>query len=148
MYSSVHATAGTLIVLATYAVTNSTSSAMIIGGSVAFLAHDVLDRFGEKSYGDLQTSLIWEVVPLLLFAVMAYLSGLWQLYFVGWIAGNLMDIIDKKLYLAILFPKRVSFMYLFPCHRRTPNVQLTQRSTQLTAIAAACTLFLITALIG
>ena len=147
MYSNVHGTIGASIVLATYAVTNDPITAAALGGAGAFVSHDALDRLGEKSYGDLKTSIIYEAAPLALFAYMAHLSGMWELYAVGWIAGNGMDIIDKKLYLSILWPSRFGPSWTkFACHRRRPDIQFSLRTTKLATylsslVIVAMTLF-------
>ena len=132
MYSNVHGTIGTGLVLATYAATGDTGTAIALGGAAAFVSHDALDRLGEKSYGDLTETIMFEAVPLVVFAYMAHMSGMWWLYAVGWIAGNGMDLIDKKLYLSILWPSRFGpSNTFFPCHRRASNIQFTLRQTKL-----------------
>lgn len=130
MYSNIHGTAGTLIVLGTYALTNDTVTSLALGGTLAFLSHDPLDRLGEKPYGDLKATLAWEVVPLAIFAYMAYLSGLWPLYAVGWVAGMGMDLVDKPAHL--LWNKGP----YFKCHRRAPDINFTLAQTKLATILA------------
>jgi len=138
MYSNVHGVAGTLIVLATHAITKDTSVAIALGGTLAFLSHDPLDRLGEKSYGSLATTIRWEGFSMWIFALAAYLSGQWPLFAVGWIAGNGMDIIDKKLYLSIALPSKFGPSWtLFPCHRRKPDVNLTLAQTRFATLLSS-----------
>lgn len=147
MYTNIHATAGTLIVLATHAVTQNTETAIALGGALAFLSHDPIDRLGEKNYGSMEISLRWEGVALAVFAIVAYLSGQWPLFAVGWIAGNGMDLIDKKLGLAIAFPDKFKFGYFFKCHRRAPNIKLTLGQTKLAAVLASVAITTVTILV-
>ena len=140
MYSNVHGTVGALIVLSVYAVTNDMTTAMVLGGATAFLSHDPLDRLGEKAYGDMNTTIAWEVVPLVLFSYMAFMSGLWPLYLTGWVAANGMDIIDKKGYLSILWREKFKSGHFFKCHRRQPDVQFTVKQTKLITILSSITL--------
>ena len=145
MYGNVHGTVGAALVLATYAATGDTGTAIALGGTAAFLSHDPIDRLGEKGYGDIQTTIVHEVVPMILFAYMAHLSGMWWLYAVGFLMGNGMDIIDKKLYLSILFPSRFGPSWtFFACHRRRPNIQLTLRQTKLATYLSSLAIVVIT----
>jgi len=142
MYSNVHGVAGTLLVLGAAQVSPDPVIAMAAGGIAAFYSHDVLDRLGEKSYGDLKTTALWEGIPFALFACVAFLSGQWWLYAFGWVMGNLMDIIDKKLYLAIIWPSRFGPSWkLFPCHRRKPDIQFTLNQTKLISICSSIAVF-------
>lgn len=137
-YSNVHAVVGTGVVLAVHAITGDTTTAVVLGGAGAAVSHDALDRLGEASYGDKLTTIQWELYPLWIFAMVAYFSGNWELYAVGWIAGNLYDIVDKKLYLSILWPERFGPSWtFFRCHRRRPDIMLTLRQTKLLTIASS-----------
>ncbi len=136
MYSNVHGVVGTSLVLAAHQITGDTTAAIVWGGAAAFISHDVLDSLGEKSYGNLETSIRWELYPLWIFAMAAVWSGHWWLYAVGWIAGNGMDLIDKRMYLSIFWPDRFPFGKYFACHRRTPAIQFTLGQTRLATIVS------------
>lgn len=143
MYSNVHGTAGALLVLAGCTVSDDPVIGATAGGLAAFFSHDLLDRLGEKSYGPLKVALLWEGLPLLLFASVAYLSGSWWIYALGWVLGNLMDIIDKKLYLSILFPNKFGpSISLFPCHDRRPDIDLTLDQTKSITIVSSMAILL------
>jgi hypothetical protein len=134
MYTSTHATAGTLIVLGTHAITKDTTTAIALGGALAFLSHDPIDRLGERGYGDMATSMRWEGITFWIFAMAAFWSGHWWLYAVGFLAGNGMDIWDKRFGLSIFQPQRFPAGRFFKCHRRKPNIQLTLGQTKLAAL--------------
>ena len=46
-----------------------------------------------------------------------------------YITGNIMDLIDKKLYLVVFFPEKFKVTRHFRCHRRRPNIQFTRKQT-------------------
>lgn len=137
MYSNIHGVAGAAIVVGTYRLTGDTGAALAIGGWFAFLSHDPLDRLGEKSYGGMRKTVVFEAIPLAIFAYCAWLSGIPWLFAAGWIAGNGMDLIDKKLYLAMFFSKRFKVLDWFACHRRKPDIAFTYKQTVAATIAAS-----------
>ena len=143
MYSNIHGVTGALIVSGVAEATGGDPTAVALSVVAAFLSHDVLDRLGEKSYGNMATTLWWEGVPLLVFMILAYLSDQWWLYAIGFIAGTGMDLIDKKLGLAIMFRDRFSFGHYFRCHRRQPDINLTLGQTRFATIFATVLLIVV-----
>ena len=133
MHSNVHATAGTAVVLTTYAITKSELVAMTLGGFLAFLSHDILDYLGEASYGGVKPLVKIEIPLLILFMLTGILSGVWYLFAIGWVGGNLMDLVDKKCGLSLIDKKRFPFTKFFPCHNRKPKIQFTREVTVLAA---------------
>ena len=134
MYTNVHATVGTAIVLSTYAVTKSEPIAIALGGALAFLSHDPLDLIGEKNYGSKKNFFIFELSALAIFIIAAIASGKWMLFAAGWIGGNGMDLIDKKGGLSLINPNKYPYGTFFKCHRRKPKYNITLKQTQLFTI--------------
>ena len=66
-----------------------------------------------------------------------------MVFLVGWLAGNLMDIIDKKLYLA-MFLKSVDPWYFF--HKGKPKIKLDLATTQVYAFMS-CIVYVTVAII-
>lgn len=68
-----------------------------IGAAAAFISHFVWDYVGEKSIGSTKQSATIEGALLLVFLVGALLAGNFWLSLLGWVLGNLPDLIDKPL---------------------------------------------------
>lgn len=138
MYSAVHSAVGIGLAVGGYALTDNWGGAAV-GFVAATISHDWLDRlFGEHGYGSLGKTILWEGVPLAVFIAAAWLSGIWWVYLIGWLGGNLPDLIDKKLGLSILAPARFPATTIFGCHKATPRWRLSLRATQaLAALSAA-----------
>lgn len=141
MYSSSHAAIGTTLVAGGF-IAGGTGG-LIVGAAVAVVSHLFVDYLGEEPYGDLTTSAIWELIPMLIFAASAFLSGYPMVFLVGWLAGNLMDIIDKKLYLA-MFLKNVDPWYFF--HKGKPKIKLDLATTKMYAFMS-CIVYVTVAII-
>lgn len=143
MYSAVHSAVGIGLAVSGYALTGNWGGAAV-GFVAATISHDWLDRlFGEHGYGSLSKTLAWEGIPLLVFALSAWLSGpLWWVFAIGWLGGNLFDLIDKKLGLSILFPSKFPATTYIPCHKVKPRWKLSLKATQ--ALAVLSTLFVLT----
>jgi hypothetical protein len=137
MYSAHHAAVGAALTVGGYLAAGPVG--VIVGGALAFLSHDPMDRLGEAAYGrsfppDRQT-LIWEGGPLVAFIAAAILAGpLWWVLATGWIAATGMDLIDK----ARWFMGKPG---LFPCHYRKPDVGLSLWQTKALAVLAAAVPF-------
>lgn len=129
MYSSHHAAVGTAITVAGYTLAGLTG--LVVSLPLAAVSHFAVDTLNEKPYGNLTVSAMWEAVPLAIFVVCAYLSGMPWLFLAGWVAGNLFDIIDKKLYLAMFF-KKIKPWFFF--HTVPPTINLDLKTTKLYAI--------------
>lgn len=83
---------------------------LFIGFYVAFISHLILDYIGESN-GIKTTNqrLYLDVLPTLVLASICGIVGGWTelgLFIVGSIGGNLPDLIDKKLYLSIIYPNK------------------------------------------
>lgn len=134
MYSNVHGTAGAICTVGVYKLTNDIFLAYTLGVAIGIYSHDVLDRLNEYPYGSLKKTALWEGIPFILFVVFSFLSDNPLLYLVGWVSGNLMDLIDKKGGLSIILPDKFPATFLFKCHRRTPNINFTLFQTKLITI--------------
>lgn len=146
MYSSHHAAVGVALTVAGYHAGGEAGVA--VAAVLAFLSHDPLDRIGEAAYGRAfpfppdHPTMIWEGVPLVAALLAAVMAGpLWWVIVAGWVAGVLMDIIDKGL-LAIGWPE------IFPCHHRTPDAHLTLTQTKALAVAATAWFIAAALLVG
>ena len=81
-----------------------------LGCLLAIVSHFLADYIGES--GGIKTTkqrVIFDIVPTIILAVSSYFYGgiaeVW-LVILGSVLGNFPDIIDKKLYLTILFPTK------------------------------------------
>jgi len=87
----------------------------LIGGNplgclLAFGSHLLADYIGEaKGIVTTKQRIIFDVIPTIILFISAYLFGganeVW-LVILGSIFGNLPDLIDKKMYLSIMFPTK------------------------------------------
>lgn len=148
MYSAVHGAIGVAVVGVTYLFTQNEVIAMTVGSILAFLAHDPTDRLGEKGYGNIKSTLFYEIPPYLIMLLGGWLSGFFWLFLIGYIAGNGIDLIDKKMYLSVFNPKKYPVTYHFKCHRRKPNFQLTLKQTKLAAYLSCILIIAIALLIN
>ena len=139
MYPNVHGVVGIISAIATYSITND----YFISGIVAFLSHDVMDRLGEKHYPSNKFLLIFEGILFSIFCFLAWQSDQTYLYVIGWLQGNMMDLIDKRIGLSIINPTKYPYLQLFPCHRRKPNYDFTLNQTIAVGILATLILILI-----
>ena len=108
MYSHVHGVAGAVVLTATVAIGNALSipsTGIAIGCFAAYVSHFLLDYLGETGYGDNKISSLIEFPHLLTFGTLGFISGHFWLYFLGWVMGNLPDLIDKPLRLTGLVPQ-------------------------------------------
>lgn len=108
MYSHVHGVAGAVVLTATVAignVLNVPSAGIVIGCFAAYVSHFLLDYLGETGYGDNKISSLIEFPHLLTFGTLGFISGHFWLYFLGWVMGNLPDLIDKPLRLSGIRPQ-------------------------------------------
>ena len=89
MYSSVHGVSGAIIMTA--------CPDPVIGAGLAFISHFLWDYVGESSIGNTRKSATIEGALLLAFLISLIYVGSPLLAFLGWVLGNLPDIIDKPL---------------------------------------------------
>tara|TARA_R110000772_G_scaffold188838_2_gene299922 strand:- start:867 stop:1292 length:426 start_codon:yes stop_codon:yes gene_type:complete len=80
------------------------------GCLLAFISHLVADYIGES--GGIKTPkqrVFFDIIPtIILFIASYFYGGLYEVWLValGSIFGNMPDLIDKKLYLAIIYPTK------------------------------------------
>lgn len=86
MYSSFHAAVGGAIMIA---------SPNPLGAGLAFVSHFLVDYIGESSIGDTKRSSMIEGALLIAYFLGAYLGDVLLLGLIGWVMGNLPDLIDK-----------------------------------------------------
>jgi hypothetical protein len=141
MYPNVHGVVGAIVTISTYAVTKDTTITYIVGGLLAFASHDVMDRLGEKKYPSTKFLLLFEGSLFAIFCYLAYKSNLTILYVIGWICGNAIDFIDKKMGLSIINPTKYPSFNWFKCHKREPNLDFNLSQTILISILATLILF-------
>lgn len=141
MHASTHGAIGIAIITATYIITKSEKKTFIIGGILAFASHYILDFIGESPYKTMQEMLFIEVAVYLWSLVLMFFLGIKYLKFsvFGFFMANLMDYIDKKMYLSIFLPKEYPFTYYF----HSKNQVLFPLSYQKTIIAAIVSVILI-----
>jgi hypothetical protein len=100
MYSHVHGVVGAVAYTSSVAVGSALGSTFlghVVGASLAYVSHFLMDYLGEHGYGDNKVSAMIEVPHLVTFGVLGFISGHFWLYFLGWLFGNLPDLIDKPL---------------------------------------------------
>lgn len=142
MHANTHGAIGVAIITATYLITKSKKKTFIIGGILAFASHYFLDFIGESGYKSVQEMLLIEFgVYLWALVLMSFLGKKFLIFtFFAHFAANLMDYIDKKMYLALFLPKEYEITYFF--HSKN---QVLLPLSYANTIAAA---FISTAIIG
>ena len=108
MYSHVHGVVGTVVYTSSVAIGNAVGASILghaVGLFAAYVSHFVLDYLGETGYGDNKISAMIELPHLLTFGTLGFISGHFWLFFLGWLMGNLPDLIDKPLRLSGLVPQ-------------------------------------------
>lgn len=143
MHSSVHGNVGVSIGKTVLAITGVSIFGVILGSFLAFLSHDPVDRLGEKGYPSMKITLLYEVIPFLITMLLGFYDGNFWLYLLWYTSGNVMDLIDKKLYLSVFFPKKFPATYHFKCHRRRPNIQLNLKQTKIAMYISVLTIIII-----
>ncbi|MFC2110493.1 hypothetical protein ACFLSU_07995 [Bacteroidota bacterium] len=159
MYASVHGAKGSIVITTLFVVAQTFSLdfhtlilALVFGSVFSFLLHGPMDLLGEKNYGNNLKAFLWEG-PLALFTFSTFFwHDNWQIFVFGWLAGNGMDIIDKKLYVYYVLKTLKDYCFsnksprfdkvikwfepirLFACHQRKPKYNLTLKQTQLSAV--------------
>jgi len=108
MYSHVHGVVGAVTYTAAVTVGNAIGAPILghaVGFFLGYVSHFLMDYLGEHGYGDNKISSLIEFPHLITFGTLGFLSGHFWLYFIGWVAGNLPDLIDKPLRLTGLVPQ-------------------------------------------
>lgn len=119
MHAGTHGAVGIAIITATYIFTKSEKKTYIIGGVFAFVSHYILDFIGEAPYKSIQEMLLIELAVYAWSTVLMYLLDIKYFKFAVFahFMANLMDYIDKKMYLSIFMPKEYPYTYYF--HSKT-----------------------------
>ena len=66
-----------------------------LGAGLAFVSHFLVDYIGESGIGSTKRSATIEGALLIAYFLGAYLGGVFVLGLIGWVMGNLPDLIDK-----------------------------------------------------
>lgn len=140
MYSNPHATLGLIITTTSYALIEEKQTALFVGGFLATISHWFFDFIGEAGLTKYQV-LIHEVGSFILFFFLGFLSGNLTLFITAWIGGNFMDLVDKKMYLTVFFPKKFNPTYYF--HKQKPLIRLTNKQTVVASIVSNVVIILI-----
>lgn len=131
MYSNPHAATGLVITTTVYALTNSEELAFAIGLPLAIASHYFLDFLFEKHLSK-EEVLIYDVVPSFIYIGLSIISGHFWLMMFSWWSGNLLDLIDKKLYLTVFFPDRFKPTHYF--HNHTNGIKFNLNQTKVASI--------------
>ena len=131
MYSNPHAAVGLVLTTTTYVLTNSEELAFAIGIPLAIASHYFLDFLFEKHLSKKEV-IEYDVIPSLIYVLLALFSGHFWLAMFSWWAGNLFDLIDKKLYLTIFFPKKFKATHYFHNHKN--GIRFTLKQTKLASV--------------
>lgn len=126
MYSNAHATTALVCTTSVLLITKDIKKAYWIGITLAIVSHWFLDFLKEKGMTK-KEAIIYDVVPGIPYFLMALFSGYFWLFMFSWLAGNLLDLIDKKMYLVIFFPKKYKPTYYF--HKHKTGIQLSKKQT-------------------
>ena len=140
MYSNPHAAVGLAITTTTLLITNDINMAYGIGLPIAVASHYYMDFLKEGHLG--KDVFKYDIVPSWFYYGLAFISGYFWLFFFSWIAGNLLDIIDKKGYLAIFFPKKFKASHYF--HTQKKGIPFTVRQTKSISIFSSIVILFIT----
>lgn len=139
MYANVHGVVGALIAATTYSLTGDSSLGLALGLALAFGSHFILDMLGEYGYS-LKKILFTELYSLLLFFLCIYKSDLFWVFSFGFVAGNGMDLLDKKFYLAMLMPDKFENTWMF---HREDQVRYAFNNTQTMIAMFICNIVMI-----
>jgi len=91
--------------LAGFAIVTAFQDNLAIGIPLAIASHFALDYINESGLSQ-KERFQFDIIPSLVCYIVAIFSGQFWLFLLGSICGNLPDLIDKKLYLAMFFPKK------------------------------------------
>lgn len=103
-----------------------------LGCLLAFVSHLLADYIGESNgIRNTKERIVFDFIPTLICFIFAFIfGGLNEVYlmFLGSLFGNLPDLIDKKLYLSIFFPKKIKSTQYFHWQKVifTPKPEMTR----------------------
>jgi hypothetical protein len=133
MYSNVHAATGLAITESIYEVTKSEPLALAIGLPLAIVSHYFMDFLFEKGLSKKEV-LIYDILPSFLYVALAFFSGYFWLFMLSWWAGNLFDLIDKKIYLTIFLPSKYKPTFYF--HNQKHGIKFNLKQTKIASIVS------------
>jgi len=87
-----------------------------LGTACVFALHYPIDYLGENVSKGYQK---YEIIFHALYLTLGIIYNDWIMFLIYALSGNLMDVIDKKLYLSILYPYKYSHWYIF--HKKERN---------------------------
>lgn len=123
MYTDIHTTIGTTIFVGVTALTGNS----FIGVSCAIMSHFIADFIMESKYGK---DVLYQLVFHSLFITLGYSLGLFWQFVIGAIAGNLFDLIDKKMMLFFYDNKRFPATYLVHIKNQKKGIKITSKTTK------------------
>lgn len=91
--------------LAGFSIVSTFENNLLVGIPLAIGSHFILDYINENGF-TAKDRLCFDIIPSMLCYAFALFFGNFWLFLLGSICGNLPDLIDKKLYLSIFFPKK------------------------------------------
>ncbi len=129
MYSNIHTSIGTIILISISSVTESTlgfTGSIFLGASFSAFSHYIVDYLLESNYKRRKDlDIIFHVV----FLTIGFFTGYFWWFFGGMILGNLFDIVDKKGGLYAIDIKKYPITYYF--HRKSgKGIKLTSKQTR------------------
>jgi hypothetical protein len=135
MYATPHMAAGFSIILAF-------KDNLAIGIPLAIASHFILDFVDERGVPRKQ-AVYTDLLPALLCFIVSLFTGHFWLLFLGNICGNLFDLIDKKLYLAMFIPSKFKATKYFHFQKQIifPSAKFTKAIGWISALAI-CSLLL------
>ena len=138
MHANTHGAVGVTILTVTYLIVKNDKKAILIGGLLAFSSHYILDFIGESGYKSIKEMVLIEFgIYLYGIILMSSLGKKYLLFTIfGHFMANLMDYIDKKMYLALFLPKEFEITYYF--HNKNQVLYpINYKATILAAIFSA-----------
>lgn len=91
--------------LAGFAIIKTFEDNLALGVPLAIASHFILDFIDEGGL-TAKDRIYFDLCPNLICYFLALLTGHTWLFIIGSVSGNLLDLIDKKLYLAIFYPRK------------------------------------------
>lgn len=138
MYTDIHSSAGVVTYIGITAFTGN----CILGFSIAAATHFLLDFIMEEKFKGLFLS---QIAFLVLFFLLGFKTGMLKEFIIGAVAGNLYDIIDKKLGLSLYDLKKHPYTYHFHIKNQKKGLKISSKTTRnITLINTTIILLMIT----
>jgi len=130
-----HASIGLAIHTTIYAVSKDEFTTFVVGVPLSIFSHWVADFLFEAKLSS-EDMLTYEGFGLCIFyggILFTDMSIFWLFFFLSsWCSGNLLDFIDKKMYLATIYPDKFKVTNWFHNHKK--GIKFTKRQTKNSAI--------------